>query len=191
MARFSSFARAVRVIAYVYRFYNRTIRKLTYESLQISPSEASFVKSRLILMSQRIHFGEEMAALADKKPISGQSRLATLNPFIDDKGILRVGGRLSLADNLTHNEKHPIIIPYHCAFSKLIVQFIHDISLHGGNQLMLRLLRTQYWLIKAKVLIKKLSIGASHVNLTREVYKCTSVISSDRRQTFFQDNDRL
>ena len=36
--------------------------------------------------------------------------LAALNPFIDDNGVMRVGGRLQNS-HLSFEEKHPIILP--------------------------------------------------------------------------------
>ena len=39
-----------------------------------------------------------------------KSKLKGLNPFMDDKGILKVGGRQSNA-NLNYYKKHPAILP--------------------------------------------------------------------------------
>ncbi|XP_043064460.1 uncharacterized protein LOC122320331 [Drosophila ficusphila] len=41
-----------------------------------------------------------------------------------------------------------------CRLSRLLVEFIHQISLHGGNQLMIRLIRAKYWVPKLKNLVK-------------------------------------
>lgn len=67
---------------------------------------------------------------------------------------MRICGRLQSSPVLTYNERHPIILPYNCQYSRLLVSFIHQITLHGGNQLVLQLIRTQYWIPKIQNLIK-------------------------------------
>ncbi|XP_075156065.1 uncharacterized protein LOC142229393 [Haematobia irritans] len=93
-------------------------------------------------------------ALSTKKNIQKSSSLLNLNPFLDNEGIMRVCGRLSASSALTYNERHPIILPYNSQYSRLLARFIHEGKLHGGNQLVLKLIRSQYWIPKAKNLIK-------------------------------------
>ncbi|XP_075158044.1 uncharacterized protein LOC142231314 [Haematobia irritans] len=156
--RFSSLPRALRVVAYMYRFYFRTHSNFRVSfhrtSAAVSSSEILMVQNRLISMSQKAFFPNEYMALSAKAPLSKSSPILNLNPFCDSEGILRVCGRLVSSTTLSYNEKHPIILPYKCRLSMLLVQFIHDISLHGGNQLVLRLVRTQFWIPRAKNLIK-------------------------------------
>ncbi|XP_075150784.1 uncharacterized protein LOC142224892 [Haematobia irritans] len=87
-------------------------------------------------------------------PISSSSSLLSFNPFMDSEGKIRICGRLTASPSLSYNERHPVILPYNCQYSRLLVRFIHEISLHGGNQLVLRLIRVQYWIPKVRNLIK-------------------------------------
>ncbi|XP_017480900.1 PREDICTED: uncharacterized protein LOC108370149 [Rhagoletis zephyria] len=89
-------------------------------------------------------------------PIDAKSEILPLNPFIDKNGVLRTGGRLGASLDLAYNERYPIILPYNCRLSRLTVQFVQDVSLHGENQLMLRLIRTQYWIPKVKTMIRSI-----------------------------------
>lgn len=158
--RFSSFPKALRVVAYVYRFLHRTHPKYrsnyAKETKIISTSEILMVQNRLLSMSQKAFYPNEYAALSAKNSIASSSSLLSLNPFLDSEGILRICGRLASSPLLTYNERHPVILPYSCQYSRLLVRFIHDISLHGGNQLVLRLVRTQFWIPKVKNLIKSI-----------------------------------
>lgn len=120
----------------------------------ISASEVLHSQDRLISTYQRAHYPNEYMTLSAKKPISSNSTILSLNPFIDGEGIMRISGRLELASNLSYNEKHPIIMPYNSQYSRLLVRFVRKISLHGGNQLVLRLIRSKYWIPKVKNLIK-------------------------------------
>ncbi|XP_075150432.1 uncharacterized protein LOC142224536 [Haematobia irritans] len=67
---------------------------------------------------------------------------------------MRVCSRIAGSEGLTYDEQYPIILPYNCQFSRLLLKFIHIITIHGGNNLMLRMLRLQFWIPKAKNLIK-------------------------------------
>ncbi|XP_059223375.1 uncharacterized protein LOC131997094 [Stomoxys calcitrans] len=158
LERFSSLPRAIRVIAYVFRFFYSTHPKFRNayrrESHNVTTTEVVMIQDRLISITQKAHFPNEYLALSARKTIASASSILSLNPFLDADGIMRICGRLTSAPGLSYNEKHPIILPYNCQLSRLLVQFIHSISVHGGNQLVLRLIRTQFWIIKVKNLIK-------------------------------------
>ncbi|XP_037827102.1 uncharacterized protein LOC119615101 [Lucilia sericata] len=158
LERFSSFSKAMRVMAYVYRFFYRTHPRFRYnfyrETTLLSSSEIVSVRDRLISVCQKFAYPNEYKALSSREEISKSSKLLNLNPFLDPEGLIRSCGRLELSPDLSYNEKYPIIIPYNSQYGRLLVRFIHDISMHGGNQLVLRLLRMQYWIPKAKNLIK-------------------------------------
>ncbi|XP_067214187.1 uncharacterized protein [Linepithema humile] len=121
------------------------------------------------------YFDPEIRAIKHNNCLSKSSKLKNLNPFIDNKGILRVGGRLNHA-SLTYDEKHPIILPRH-RLSELIVDQIHKQTLHGGPQLTLRVLRQKFWILNARNLVK----GHIHrcIPCTRQRAVVTSQIMSD------------
>ncbi|XP_075150976.1 uncharacterized protein LOC142225089 [Haematobia irritans] len=156
--RFSSFPKSVRVVAYMYRFFYNTHPKyrsnFTKQSSNISSAEILQVQKNILIMTQKAYFPNEYLALSAKKGISSSSPILSLNPFIDEEGIMRVCGRLASSPALSYNERHPSILPYNCQLSRLLVRFTHEISIHGGNQLVHRLLRLQFWIIKVKNLIK-------------------------------------
>lgn len=154
LERFSSLHKAIRVLAYVFRFLNRTRKIFCSASTQLTEKEKTDVETRLISLCQKANFSTEIENLRKKIPINRKSSILALNPFIDERGVMRTGGRLAFSPSLTYDEKHPIILPYNCAYSRLLVRSFHLICLHGGNQLVLRSLRQRFWLIRAKNLIK-------------------------------------
>uniref|UniRef100_A0A0K8VHT8 Integrase catalytic domain-containing protein n=1 Tax=Bactrocera latifrons TaxID=174628 RepID=A0A0K8VHT8_BACLA len=107
----------------------------------------------LIRYQQKLQFREEIQSLEIKKEINHKSSIASLNPILDNKGILRVGGRLGNS-NLQFNQKHPIILNK-SHLSSLIIENIHKITLHGGNKLMESMIRRNYWIVGLKNSIKK------------------------------------
>lgn len=112
------------------------------------------VRDHLIAMTQKACYPNEYMALSAKNSIPAASSIRNLNPFLDSEGLIRSCRRLTRSPGLTYNEKHPIILPYSCRLSKLLVAFVHSVTLHGGNQLVLRVLRAQYWIPKVKNLVK-------------------------------------
>lgn len=112
------------------------------------------MKTRVIRLTQSFYFPNEYLALLKNEPISRKSSLITLNPLLDANQILRSGGRFTLS-TLSYNERYPILLPYEANISSLLVKFIHDISIHGGNQLVVRLIRCEFWIPKIKNLVKK------------------------------------
>ncbi|XP_075157839.1 uncharacterized protein LOC142231104 [Haematobia irritans] len=158
LERFSSFQHAIRVICYVYRFFLRTHPKyrhsFSFDSTDLTATEVTKVRDKLIVLSQVKYFPDVHEALLQKKTIPKSSSINSLNPFLDGHGIIRAFGRLAYSPALSYNERYPIILPYNCPFSRLLVQFTHVLSLHGGNQQVLNIVRLQFWIPKLKNLIK-------------------------------------
>jgi len=108
----------------------------------------------MTIFTQRRYFSEEHRCLSQKCPFPAASSIISLNTVLDQKGVIRACGRVTASDSLRYDERHPIILPYECALSRLLVKFTHLISLHGGNQLVLRLTRSGYWVPRIKNLVK-------------------------------------
>lgn len=51
--------------------------------------------------------------------------------------------------------KPPIILPHKSHFTNLVVDDAHKRTLHGGLLLMLNFLRTKYWIVGAKSLVRQ------------------------------------
>lgn len=140
----SSWFRTVRALAYCLRMKHR-------EAIgsPLTTDELRNIEKILIKKCQLEEFPDEVRRLKKKTEISSKSRLLTLNPFLDENGIMRVGGRLQNA-MITFNNKHPIILPRTHEVTQLMLEQMHKDTLHGGPQLMLTLLRKKYWIIHGK-----------------------------------------
>ncbi|XP_075157942.1 uncharacterized protein LOC142231209 [Haematobia irritans] len=151
LARFSSLGRALRVISFIFRFIRKCQKKQSPEMKNdfITAQEIKFVKFRLIMNAQKMHYSSEYNALATQKSINSKSRLLTLNPFLDESKLLRVNGRLANSD-ISYNERHPIILPEKSRFCDLFIDFTHKIMLHAEHQVMLRAIRQEFYVIRLK-----------------------------------------
>lgn len=148
----SSWPRLLRVTAYVLRFVDRCRTKFLPDESHLTVQDFDRARSFWIKYVQSSAFEKEQHSLTKGLPVPAGSRLSSLNPFIDDSGILRVGGRLKNAP-LSFSEKHPIILPAH-RISSLIIAHMHTTCLHGGTQVTLRIIRQSYWIIGARTLVK-------------------------------------
>lgn len=93
-----------------------------------------------IKFAQGSTFSEEILCCQRKEELPRRSKLTSLRPFIDEEGILRVGGRLKKSQ-LAFHHKHPIILPKRHHLTKLIIEQAHQVTLHGGTSLMSAFLR--------------------------------------------------
>ncbi|XP_058980683.1 uncharacterized protein LOC131803411 [Musca domestica] len=71
-----------------------------------------------------------------------------------ENGVMCMDGRLARSPTLSPSERCPIILPYKSRFARLLVEYTHVKSVHGGTQLMLRILRMEYWIPRVKNLIR-------------------------------------
>lgn len=155
--RFSTLSKLIRVTAYCRRFYNvckARVMKIPFtEPDYLSANEIENASNHCIKLSQSIFFQEEISRLRLGKQVHKTSKIYALHPFIDDKGIVRVGGRLANAE-IPNDVKTPILLSGNCALSKLIVSNAHLRTLHGGHQLTLNFIKQRFWIIRVKNLIR-------------------------------------
>ncbi|XP_070068068.1 uncharacterized protein [Drosophila takahashii] len=152
--RFSKLDRALRVLAYVHRFVQRCKKQSQKSEVRLEAQELVAAERLMVISTQRRYFSNEYRCLSQKRPVSATSSILSLNPFLDQKGLIRACGRITASENLRYDERHPIILPYECVLSRLLVNFTHLITLHGGNQLVVRLTRSRYWIPRIKNLVK-------------------------------------
>ena len=85
---------------------------------------------------------EELISVAKKQ----QKSMRELAPFVDEFGLLRVGGRLQRA-GLAYEQTHPLILPRRHKLTGLLVQHYHEIGLYQGYNYILARLREKFWVI--------------------------------------------
>lgn len=150
LTKISSFTKLKRIIAYVWRFVNNA-RSKRVDRLQgpLQIIELNQSQDTIIKTVQAQTFSREIGALIKQQVIGKQSKLYNLDPFVDSKGILRVGGRLRNAF-LPYETKHPAVLPAKHHITKLLIELEHISLLHAGPSQTLASLRTKFWPLKAK-----------------------------------------
>jgi hypothetical protein len=154
--QFSSWTRLVRVTAYVQRFINNLRSKRSAQPRIITNLSADEIRNAeefWLKTVQSSRFAADRVALEKTGSVKRSSRLKALRPFVGNDSLLSLGGRLERAP-LSFPERHPIILADH-RIVRLLIDKAHKITLHGGTQLTLRVLRLQYWIIAARSLVKR------------------------------------
>ena len=155
--RYSSWTRLVRVHARVRRvLHNMRNRDNRNASMELLPEGIKDAEDEIVRLAQREAFCDEYDALSSGKPIPKKSQLITLNPCIDDDGVIRSDGRLKFADFLQYDTKFPIILPRGHWVTKLIVKNYHERGNHAaGVNFILCKLSERFWIIAAREEIRE------------------------------------
>lgn len=111
---------------------------------------ASLVLARAV---QKSCFTDEIKHLQNSTPIPKYSKLISYTPFLDADGTMRLLGRIQRS-NLNEEQKHQILLPSNCKFTRLLIEDAHEKTMHGGTKIMLQYLRDKWWILNAKNTIK-------------------------------------
>ena len=149
---YSSWYKMKRALAWLRRLLNVLKHKCPNQD-RLSVKEIRQAEQILIRHCQLQEYPGEVAKLACGKSVSSSSSLISLSPYLDDHGIMRVGGRLS---QLNDGRLHPIIIPHNHAIAKAVILEIHNAS-HVGVEWTTGLLRRRYWVIRARSAVKRVA----------------------------------
>jgi hypothetical protein len=152
ISNYSNLKKLYRVTAWVKRFIEK-IRKIVNTKGPLTAEEIEEAENYWLQVEQRENYSEEIESLKNEERVNKNSSLYNFNPFLDNNGVMRLGGRLQFS-NLTTDEKHPIILPKHSWLATLIVRHEHGRIMHGGTASTLSKVRTRFWIPKGRQLVK-------------------------------------
>lgn len=161
--RISSWSKLLRITVYIYRFLKFLPR------VTITRAHLEFAERKVLISLQVIHFSDDIKKIKNKEQCSPS--LQRLHPFLDEEGLIRVGGRLSNA-TVDYMQKHPYVLPRHDHVVNMIVDYFHKKHLHAGPELLMSLLRSQYWILAARRVIRQ------------RIYNCNKCFRAKPRPTF-------
>ena len=127
------------------RSADKTLDELTTSELQAS-------RNQLLQMVQRDSFPSDYEALRHDRPLPTSSKIVWFRPFCDHD-LIRLGGRLQFAD-LSHTEKHPIILDGSHYITHLLIRHTHIQLHHLGVRVVLSHLRHEFWILRTRQNIK-------------------------------------
>ena len=77
-----------------------------------------------------------------------------LRPWLDKRGIFRVGGRLEYAP-INFQAKHQILLPSNHHLSGLIIMEHHELVGYFGQEYVLASLRQRFWIVKGRATVRR------------------------------------
>ena len=154
--QYSSFTRLKQVTAWVLRFVQNCRSKEVQSKVlgPLSTIELNEAECYWIGIIQAAHFNEEVLALKKHSQLPSSSRLKALRPFIDARGLLRVGGRQGMSQNIGYEARHPLILHGKYPLTSLIIHTEHVRLLHAGPTLLSASLATRYHIVKRYTIIR-------------------------------------
>jgi hypothetical protein len=158
ISKFVSLSILKRITAYCLRFVNNCLsskKKREKKTGPITCEELDGAQEHWILHVQNSEFGPEVKALSSGKQIPATSKLRQLSPYLDCRGVLRVGGRLQKLD-APEGRKHPILLPHNHQLTILIIRHLHLKTMHGGFQVLWATLQMEFWILRARDTIRNL-----------------------------------
>ncbi|GFT06015.1 integrase catalytic domain-containing protein [Trichonephila clavipes] len=160
---YSSLTKIIRIFAYCKRFI-KNCKRIASQGSSISSShinttsltfsETKTAEETIIRWVQGFYFQNEIQNIKKQISLPPKSPLRSLHPFIDEHGLVRVGGRLQNSQ-LRFNSKHPIILPSQHSISELLIKEQHIAHLHAGLTLLAHVLRQSHWIVGSRKLINK------------------------------------
>ncbi|KAK6172333.1 hypothetical protein SNE40_016014 [Patella caerulea] len=163
LENFSTLHKARKIVAVWIHFIR--VLKSRWHGAQINPAYQKTAicleeaEHEIIRLLQVEHFQTELTYLGNtqqdmnRSAVKKSSQLFRLNPFIDNKGLLRVGGRIKHA-MLSFNEKHPIILPKRGHLTTLVIRHYHIKLFHSGRNMTLNAIRERFWLINGPSIVR-------------------------------------
>ncbi|GFX38479.1 integrase catalytic domain-containing protein [Trichonephila clavipes] len=155
----NNYFKIIHIVSYIYRFIENCRSKVKRGDL-LTTSEVNDAETWLIKQDQ------SGINLSDPS-----GNLKSLNIFQDDKGILRVGGRLEKA-SIPYSQKHPAILAKNSKLSKIYFITLHKKLFHVGPQGLLNAVRLRFWALGGRNLARKT------VHTCVVCFKCKPIPSS-------------
>ena len=100
-------------------------------------------------------YSGEIRRLKNGDTVHRTSQISSLNPVLDERNILRVGGRIKHAP-IPYDAKHQVILPRNHSIVKLILTNLHGKLKHSGAEQVLSELRQRYWVPQVRSTVKKM-----------------------------------
>lgn len=162
LERFSKYERLIRATAYVLVFIDACRKRTKKLKLRhIQRAEQTWFRE-----VQKASFSEEIAQLKKGGEISKSSKIRTLDPILDEEGVLRLRGRIGAA-NVTEEMKRPIILDGRHPFTKLLVAREHEKAGHSGNERVVNDLRQRYWIIHLRPTVRQAAKSCQECRIRR------------------------
>ncbi|KAL0150932.1 hypothetical protein M9458_053851 [Cirrhinus mrigala] len=130
LAKYSKLKTVLRITAWIKRFITNTRSRCKIQG-ELSTNELITAEIYWVRITQEQSFSKEMHLLKSSQMVDKDSKIKDLNPFVDENGLICVGGRLQQSE-FSFREQHPWVLPTKSRYSELLVQSYHERVMHSG-----------------------------------------------------------
>ncbi|XP_062700972.1 uncharacterized protein LOC115254910 [Aedes albopictus] len=115
-------------------------------------------------LAQREGYAEEVRTLSRSEEsgpgksvvrLQRSSTLYKLTPFLDEEGVMRMGGRMQNSTTATFNEKYPIILPKDHEITDMLLQDYHEKFGHANRETIFHEVRLRFKIPKLRSRISR------------------------------------
>ncbi|XP_075154780.1 uncharacterized protein LOC142228279 [Haematobia irritans] len=185
--RFSNYYKLKRTVGWMLRFYNN-INSLKRHKVsgELTVEEEEKAEKMVTRYVQKLVFLEEFESLRNKGLVPKASSIITLNPYIDEDGILRCGGRIDNAPFISFDTKRPIILPKESRLAQLLVQWHHCRQNHMNDNTVICEVRRRYWIPAIRSVLKRVKAACNMCKLRKSnpVQPIMGPLPEDRLRAF-------
>ena len=121
-------------------------------ALELQAAEQYWIK-----VIQASHFELDLTSLRGKQSLSKSSSLLSLHPFLDESGVLRVGGRRRLAQMTDYQSRHPAILHGKHPLTHFMIRDEHLRLLHAGPTLLTASLSRRYHIVGGRKVVRSVA----------------------------------
>ncbi|GFV60705.1 integrase catalytic domain-containing protein [Trichonephila clavipes] len=149
-----TFATLFPIVNFVLRFARNAKNPHNKRREPLTSEELTDAEHCLVRRVHAREFSEDFKMLERSETVSSNSKLKSLNSFIYDKGIIRVGCRLGNSE-LDYGSKYSIVLLAKSKFTYILMLHFHNKFYHLGPQSLLHSVRHRFWPISGRNLARK------------------------------------
>ncbi|XP_065180007.1 uncharacterized protein LOC135810442 [Sycon ciliatum] len=153
--RYSSWSKAVRVMAYV-KLAVQKLQGKCKQQTQLTTTNIKEAEMECVRVIQGQEFGEIKNAIQKKQKMELVTKLGLL---IDTNGLIRCAGRMK---NARFPESGPILLPRKHPATRLIVQLCHARVRHSGTSQTLMEVRKRFWITRGRATVQTILHSCYH-----------------------------
>ncbi|XP_061923644.1 uncharacterized protein LOC133663290 [Entelurus aequoreus] len=112
----------------------------------LTVDESNQAQNIIIQAVQQDVYAKELKCVQKHDKLPRTSPLKNLDPYLDENGLLRVGGRIC-DSNLSPGEKNPLIVPGQHHIAALLIKHYHEQTRHQGRLFTEGAVRSAGWWI--------------------------------------------
>ena len=167
LARLNNWDKLVRLVAIFGKAMKEFIRakqkgqlkiKNLTEITSLMPIDYDRAEKFIVKKVQDEAFIEILEQIEKNGKVLPSNSLVSLRPFLDEEGILRVGGRLKDMSRLQFDQRCPQLLPKRHPISETVARHYHEKILEhvGGPMHTLSELNEKFWIVAGRQMIKEI-----------------------------------